>query len=146
MSEKGLELYNKIKDKLEKLEDADSIYAQFNQIWQLACAAKYKSYDLRHFYEDTSREFVDKNREHLINMKQDFIKNIEEYVEKCMQVMEKTNHFKVYYAKTNAEAQKFFMEELGDNTILYKSKSLEAKDAGIIDILKKIILLLKKLI
>jgi len=137
MSEKGLEQYNKIKDKLEKLEDADSIYAQFNQIWQLACAAKYKSYDLRHFYEDTSREFVDKNREHMINMKQDFIKNIEEYVEKCMQVMEKTNHFKVYYAKTNAEAQKIFMEELGDNTILYKSKSLEAKDAGIIDILKK---------
>ncbi|GAH20316.1 unnamed protein product, partial [marine sediment metagenome] len=51
--------------------------------------------------------------------------------------MRKTNKFKVYYAKTNEEAQKIFMEELGDNKVLYKSKSLEAKDIGIIDVLKK---------
>ena len=137
MSEKGLEFYKKIKSKLEELNNENSAYAQFNEIWKLACAAKYKSYDLRHFYEDTSREFVDEYREHLIKMKEDFINNIDEYVEKCVHVMEKTNHFKVYLAKTNDEAQKIFMEELGDNKVIYKSKSLEAKDAGIIDILKK---------
>lgn len=137
MSEKGLEIYDKIKDKLEELQKEDSAYAQFNEIWKLACAAKYKSYDLRHFYEDTSREFVDEHRENLIKLKEDFINNIDEYVEKCLKVMEKTNHFKVHYAKTNDEAQKIFMEELGDNKVIYKSKSLEAKDAGIIDILKK---------
>jgi L-lactate utilization protein LutB len=137
MSEKGEELYNQIKVKLEELKNEKSAYAQFNEIWKLACAAKYKSYDLRHFYEDTSREFVDEHREHLIEMKEDFIENIEEYVEKCIKVMEVTNHFRVYLAKTNEEAQKIFMGELGNNKVVYKSKSLEAKDAGIIDILKK---------
>ncbi|MHA1762462.1 MAG: LUD domain-containing protein, partial [Promethearchaeota archaeon] len=51
--------------------------------------------------------------------------------------MEKTNKFKVYYAKTNEEAQEIFMKELGENKVIYKSKSLEAKDIGIIDVLKK---------
>ena len=50
--------------------------------------------------------------------------------------MRKTNDFKVYFAETNEDAQKFFMDELGDNNIIYKSKSNEAKDIGIIDILK----------
>ncbi|MHA2431105.1 MAG: LUD domain-containing protein [Promethearchaeota archaeon] len=137
MSEKGEQLYNTIKDKLEELKDENSAYAQFGEIWKLACAIKYKSYDLRYLYEDTSREFVDDYREHLIKMKEDFVDNIDEYIEKCIKRMESTNHFKVYLAKTNEEAQKIFMEELEDNRILYKSKSLEAKDAGIMDILKK---------
>jgi L-lactate utilization protein LutB len=137
MSEKAEELYNQIKAKLEELQNAKSAYAQFSEIWKLACAAKYKSYDLRHFYEDTSREFVDEYREQLIKMKEDFIENIDEYVDKCIKRMEVTNHFRVYLAKTNEDAQKIFMEELGNNKIIYKSKSLEAKDAGIMDILKK---------
>ncbi len=137
MSEKGEELYRRIMDKLEVLKNENSAYAQFNEIWKLACAAKYKSYDLRYLYEDTSREFVDEHREHLIKMKEDFIENIDKYVENCIKRMERTNHFKVYLAKTNEEAQNIFMEELGDNKVLYKSKSLEAKDAGIMDILKK---------
>jgi len=135
--ERGEQLYNIIKDKLEELRDENSAYAQFGEIWKLACAIKYKSYDLRYLYEDTSREFVDNYREHLVKMKEDFVDNIDEYVEKCIKRMESTNHFKVYLAKTNEEAQKIFMKELGDNRVLYKSKSLEAKDAGIMDILKK---------
>ncbi len=137
MSEKGEELYNKIKDKLVELQSENSAYAQFNEIWKMACAIKYKSYDLRYLYEDTSREFVDEYREHLIKMKKDFVENIDEYVDKCIKRMESTNHFRVYLAKTNQEAQRIFMEELGDNKVIYKSKSLEAKDAGIMDTLKK---------
>ncbi|MFX0020015.1 MAG: LUD domain-containing protein [Promethearchaeota archaeon] len=136
MSEKGKELYNEIKDKLEELQIENSAYAQFNEIWKMACAIKYKSYDLRYLYEDTSREFVDEHKERLIKMKDDFIENLDKYVAKCIKVMESTNHFKVYLAKTNEEAQRIFMEELGNNKVIYKSKSLEAKDAGIVDILK----------
>ena len=137
MSEKGKKIYNKVKDRLEELRDEESPYSKFGDIWKLGCSAKYKAYDLRYLYEDTSREFVDRYREQIIQMREDFVENIEEYIEKCMKRMEKTNHFKVYYAKTNKEAQKVFMEELGDNKILYKSKSLEAKDAGIVEVLKK---------
>jgi len=137
VSEKGQELYNEIKDKLKELDNENSAYTQFNEIWKMACAIKYKSYDLRYLYEDTSREFVDKHKQHLIEIKEDFIENIDEYVDKCIKRMDNTNHFRVYLAKTNQEAQRVFMEELGDNKIIYKSKSLEAKDAGIMDILKK---------
>jgi len=137
VSEKGKKIYNKVKDRLEELKNEDSPYSKFGYIWKLGCTAKYKAYDLRYLYDDTSREFVDKYRDQIIQMRENFVENIEEYVEKCLKRMEKTNHFKVYYAKTNEEAQKVFMEELGDNKILYKSKSLEAKDAGIIDVLKK---------
>jgi len=61
---------------------------------------------------------------------------MEYYVEKCINIMRKQN-FKVYYAKTNEEAQQLFMEELGNSKVIYKSKSVEAKDIGIIDVLKK---------
>jgi L-lactate utilization protein LutB len=137
VSEKGKELYEEIKQKLEKLEDKESEYWKFTELWRLGCQAKYKSYDLRFLYEDTSREFVDLHRDSITKMKDDFLENIDEYVEKCIKRLEKTNHFKVYYAKTNEEAQKIFMEELGDNKVLYKSKSLEAKDTGIYDTLKE---------
>lgn len=137
MTEKGKELYEEIKKKLEELKNEDSPYSKFGEIWKMACAIKYKSYDLRYLYEDTSREFVDKYKDELIQMREDFVENIEEYVEKCIKRLRDTNHFKVHYAKTNEEAQKIFIEELGDNKVLYKSKSLEAKDAGIYDILKK---------
>jgi L-lactate utilization protein LutB len=137
LSEKGKEFYNELKSKLEELKNQDSAYAKFTELWKLGCLAKYKSYDLRFLYEDTSREFVDRNKEHIQAMKEEFLENMELYVEKCIKRFEKTNHFKVYYAKTNEEAQKIFMEELGDNKIIYKSKSLEAKDTGIYDKLKE---------
>jgi L-lactate dehydrogenase complex protein LldG len=43
----------------------------------------------------------------------------------------------VYLAKTNKEAQDIFLKEIGDSKVIYKSKSNEAKDIGIIDALKK---------
>lgn len=137
MTEKGKEIYEDLKKKIELLKDPDSEYAKFGEIWKLGCLGKYRSFDLRYYYEDTSREFVERHRESLTKMREDFVENIEMYVEKCINVMEKANKFKVYYAKNNAEAQKIFMEELGDHDVLYKSKSLEAKDIGLMDVLKK---------
>ena len=137
MTEEGKELYEEVKNKVDQLKEGNSLHSKFGEIWKLACYGKYKSYDLRYYYEDTSREFVERNKEHIIKMREDFVENIDDYVKKCMNMMEKTNKFKVYLARTNQEAQDIFMKELGDNKVLYKSKSLEAKDAGIIDILKK---------
>ncbi len=137
MSEKGKELYEHVQQKIEALKDKDSEYAKFAEIWRLACLGKYRSYDLRYLYEDTSREYIEKYKPAIIEAKEKFVENIDEYVEKCINVMEKTNKFKVYYAKTNEEAQEAFMKELGDAKIIYKSKSLEAKDIGIMDVLKE---------
>ncbi|TFF96580.1 MAG: lactate utilization protein, partial [Promethearchaeota archaeon] len=137
MSEKGQELYEEVQEKVDKLEDEDSVYTKFADIWRLACLGKYRSYDLRYLYDDTSREYVEKYKPAMIEAKEKFVDNIDEYVEQCINVMEKTNKFKVYYAKTNEEAQEAFMKELVDNKIIYKSKSLEAKDAGIMDVLKE---------
>ncbi|MBD3253769.1 MAG: hypothetical protein GF383_01685, partial [Candidatus Lokiarchaeota archaeon] len=137
MGEKAQELYEKVKEKIEKLENPESEYAKFTDIWRLGCQAKYKSYDLRFLYKDTSREFIERHKKRLQEMKQDFLDNMDQYVMDCMKILEKTNHFKVHYAKTNEEAQKIFMEELGDNKVLYKSKSLEAKDIGLYNVLKE---------
>ncbi|MFX1337794.1 MAG: LUD domain-containing protein [Promethearchaeota archaeon] len=137
MFEKGKELYDELKEKLEELKDKETDYGKFGEIWKMACAMKYKSHDLRFLYEDTAREFVERYRDQIVKMREDFVENMDNYVELCLKRLEKTNHFKVYYAKTNEEAQNYFMQELGDNKVLYKSKSLEAKDAGIYDILKK---------
>ncbi len=137
MSDKGKELYEKLKSKVDKLKEDGTLEKQFGDLWKLAGLIKYKSYDQRHLYEDTSREFCERYKEHFIKMREDFLENMDEYVDKCINVMRKTNKFKVYYAKTNEEAQKLFMEELGDNKIIYKAKSNEAKDIGIVDVLKK---------
>ncbi len=137
MSEQGKKLYEDVKSKIEMLKDENSAYSKFGELWKLACLGKYRSFDLRYLYDDTSREFVNKYKPQLIAMRNDFIENIEAYVNKCLNVMEKTNKFRVYLAKTNQEAQEIFMKELGDQKVIYKSKSLEAKDTGIIDILKK---------
>ena len=63
LSEKGKELYDEVKEKLEKLKDLETDYGKFGEIWKLACPMKYKSYDLRFLYEDTAREFVDRYRD-----------------------------------------------------------------------------------
>ncbi|MHA1147398.1 MAG: LUD domain-containing protein [Promethearchaeota archaeon] len=137
MSEKGKELYEEVKEKIEKLNDEGTLEKQFGDFWKLACMAKFRSFDLTHLYDDNAREFVNKYKQQLTEMREYCVENLEELTQKCIEVMERTCHFKVHYAKTNAEAQKIFMEELGDNKVLYKSKSNEAKDIGIMDLLKR---------
>ncbi|GAH07654.1 unnamed protein product, partial [marine sediment metagenome] len=89
-----------------------------------------------YLYEDSSREFVEKYRDQLIAMKEEFVQNMDYYVEKCIKVMREANNMTVYLAKTNEEAQDIFMKEIGEAKVIYKSKSNEAKDIGIIDVLK----------
>ncbi len=136
MNESGKGLYEKVKKKIEASQEEGTLEKQFGDFWKFACVIKTRQHDLRYLYDDTSREFVDKNRDNLIEMREDFVNNMDTYVEKCINIMRKKN-FTVHYAKTNEQAQKIFMEELGDSRIIYKSKSNEAKDIGIIDVLKK---------
>jgi len=136
LTEKGKELFEGVKEKLNTLQTEGTLEKQFGDFWKLACIIKTRQHDLQYLYDDSSREFVDRYRENLIKMREDFVDHMDEYVEKCINIMRKKN-FTVFYAKTNEEAQRIFMEELGDNKIIYKSKSNEAKDIGIIDVLKK---------
>ena len=136
MTEKGNELYEEVKEKINTVQTDGTLEKQFGDFWKLACTIKTRQHDLHYLYDDSSREFVDKYREPLIKMREDFVDHIDEYVEKCINIMRKKN-FTVFHAKTNEEAQRIFMEELGDSKIIYKSKSNEAKDIGIIDVLKK---------
>lgn len=136
MNESGKGLYEKVKNKIEASQEEGTLEKQFGDFWKFACVIKTRQHDLRYLYDDTSREFVDKNRDNLIEMREEFVKNMDAYVEKCINIMRKKN-FTVHYAKTNEQAQKIFMEELGDARTIYKSKSNEAKDIGIIDVLKE---------
>jgi L-lactate dehydrogenase complex protein LldG len=136
MNDKGKELFEEVKKKVQTSQEDGTLEKQFGNFWKLACTIKTRQHDLRYLYDDSSREFVDKYRDNLIEMREDFVKNMELYVEKCINLMRKKN-FTVHYAKTNEEAQDIFKQELGDAKIIYKSKSTEAKDIGIIDTLKK---------
>jgi len=69
MSEKANELYEKVQGKVDTLKDEDSVYAKFADIWRLACLGKYRSYDLRYLYEDTSREYIEKYKPAMIEAK-----------------------------------------------------------------------------
>ncbi|MFX0186930.1 MAG: LUD domain-containing protein [Candidatus Hodarchaeota archaeon] len=137
MSEKSKKLYEDLKTKINRLREQGTKEKQFVDFWRLACTAKYKSHDMRYLYDDTSREFIEKHRNQLIKIREDFVENLDYYVEKCIERMRQTNKFRVYYAKTNEEAHKMFMEELGDETKIYKSVSNEAKDIGLIEFLNK---------
>jgi L-lactate dehydrogenase complex protein LldF len=136
LSENGKELYDDVKKNVDRLQTEGTLENQFGDFWKFACTVKTRQHDLRYLYNDSSREFVEKYRDNLIEMREDFIEHMDEYVELCIKIMRKKN-FIVHYAKTNEEAQNILIEELGDNKVLYKSKSTEAKDIGIIDILKK---------
>jgi L-lactate utilization protein LutB len=136
LSKSGKELYDKVKEKIETSQKAGTLQNKFGTFWKMACTIKTRQHDMRYLYEDTSREFVDRNRDKFIEMREEFVNNMDMYVEKCINIMRKKN-FIVHYAKTNEEAQKIFMEELGENKIIYKSKSTEAKDIGILDVLKE---------
>lgn len=137
MTEKGKEIYEELKQKIKKLDEEDSPEKKFADFWKLACLAKFRSYDLQFLYDDTTREYVDKYRNRLTEMREECIENMDDLVKQCMEVMERTNHFKVHYAKSNEEAQKIFMEEIGEAKKIYKSKSNEAKDIGILKTLKE---------
>ena len=136
LSNKGNELYETVKQRIKILQDENRLERKFGDFWKLACTVKTRQHDMRYLYDDTSREFVEKYRDQLIVIRENFVENMEYYVEKCIDIMRKQN-FKVHYAKTNKEAQELFMEELGDSKVIYKSKSVEAKDIGIIDVLEK---------
>ncbi len=135
--DKGKELNEEVNKKIEKLEEEGTLEKKFGDFWQMACAAKYKAFDLKYLYDDSSREFVDRYRDQMTKIREYCVDHLEELAQKCMKVMTGTCKFKVHYAKTNEEAQKNFMQELGENKVIYKSKSVEAKDAGIMDVLKK---------
>ena len=137
MSEKGEELYNDVKQKVNRLTQDGTQEKQFVDFWRIACTAKYRSHDIKYLYDDSSREFIEKYKDQLVKIREDFIKNIDYYVDKCINVMRKTCNFKVFLASTNEEAQKIFKEEMGDNKIVYKSCSSEALDIGLMEFSKK---------
>ena len=137
MSDKSKELYDVVTKKIARVHKEGTPEKKFGDFWKLASLLKTNQHDLKYIYDNSSREFVEKHKDQLISMKEDFVNNTEYYVEKCIKVMREANDMKVFYAKTNAEAQEIFIEEIGDVKVIYKSKSNEAKDIGIIDVLKE---------
>jgi len=135
LSEKGQDLFEKVKEKVDRLKE-DTLEKQFVDFWRMACNAKQRSCDITLQYGDSTYEFIDKYKEQLTHMREDFAQNIDAYVETCIKRLEQKK-FKVYYAKTNEEAHEIFMKELGDNKTIYKSKSNEAKDLGLIELMKE---------
>jgi L-lactate dehydrogenase complex protein LldG len=136
MDENGKDLYENVKERIETSQKEGTLENQFGNFWKMACTIKTRQHDLRYLYEDTSREYVEKYRNNLIEMREEFVNHMESYVEQCIDIMRKKN-FTVYYAKTNEEAQEIFLEEIGDTKIIYKSKSTEAKDIDLINLMKK---------
>jgi L-lactate utilization protein LutB len=137
MSEKGNEVYEAVKERINTLQKEGTWEYKFGRFWKMLSGIINRQHDARYLYDDSSREFVDKYRDRFITMKDEFIKNLDYYVEKCIRVMREVNNMTVYLAKTNEEAQQFLLKEIGDAKTIYKSKSNEAKDIGIIEFLKE---------
>ena len=137
MSANGKEPYDNIKEKIKRLSEPGTPEKLFVDFWRLACETKGEVSNLRYGYDDSSREFVDKHKEKVIEIRNEVIDNLDFFVEKCIERMRKTSQFSVHYAKTNQEAQKILLEELGDNKVVFKSHTTEAEDIGIISFLKK---------
>ena len=137
MNEGGKDLYEEVKDRIKVLKREGTWENKFGGFWKMAAPFKSRQHDLRYLYEDSSREFVEKYKDRLVAMREEFVENLEYYVEKCIKGMREVNNMTVYLAKTNEEAQNIFLKEIGDAKVIYKSKSNEAKDIGIIDVLKK---------
>ena len=136
MTEKGKDLFEELKEKIGKVEQEGTSEKAFTDFWRLACFAKNKQNVQTHKYEDSTQEFLDKKRDYVRQMRDDFLRNIDAYVEQCIKVMER-NKCKVYYAKTNEEAHEIFLKEVGDTKVVYKSKSSEAKDIGLVELMKE---------
>lgn len=135
MNNKGKELYDELKVKTSRVQEEDSLERKFTDFWKLACNAKNTSCNIPMKYDDSTQEFIDNHREQLSEMRDKVVKNLDYYVEKCIEMFKK-NKFKVYYAKTNEEAHEIFLKEVGDVKTVYKSKSNEAKDIGLIKLMK----------
>lgn len=135
MNNKGKELYDELKVKTSRVQEEDSLERKFTDFWKLACHAKNTNCNIPMKYDDSTQEFIEKHREQLSEMRDKVVKNLDYYVEKCIEMFKK-NKFKVYYAKTNEEAHEIFLKEVGDVKTVYKSKSNEAKDIGLIDLMK----------
>ena len=135
MNNKGKELYDELKVKTSRVQEEDSLERKFTDFWKLACHAKNTNCNIPMKYDDSTQEFIKKHREQLSEMRDKVVKNLDYYVEKCIEMFKK-NKFKVYYAKTNEEAHEIFLKEVGDVKTVYKSKSNEAKDIGLIDLMK----------
>ncbi|MFO8018947.1 MAG: LUD domain-containing protein [Promethearchaeia archaeon] len=136
MSEKGTQLYEQLKEKIQETKEENNLYKKFVDFWRVACKGKFRVYDIQYKYEDSTKEFVEKYRDKLTEMRKEFVANMEDYVEECIDSLE-NNNFTVHYAKTNEEAQKIFLEEIGSHDTIYKSKSNEAKDIGILETLRE---------
>jgi L-lactate dehydrogenase complex protein LldG len=137
LNEGGKDLYEVVKDRINDLKRDGTWENKFGGFWKMASSFKSRQHDLRYLYENSSREFVDKYKDRLVAMREEFIENLDYYVEKCIKVMREVNNMTVYLAKTNEEAQEIFLKEIGDEKVIYKSKSNEAKDIGILDVLKQ---------
>jgi len=137
LSDKGKELYGHVKERIDVLHEPGTLESNFGLFWKFASSIKTRQHDMKYIYDDSSREFVEKNRDRFIAMKDEFLHNMDYYVEKCIKVMRETNNMTVHYAKSNEEAQEIFMKEIGDTEVIYKSKSNEAKDIGILDTLRE---------
>lgn len=135
MRDKGKELYEEVKVKTSRLQEEDSLERKFTDFWKLACLAKNTNCDIPMKYDDSTQEFIEMHREQLSEMRDKVVNNLDYYVEKCIEMFKK-NKFKVYYAKTNEEAHEIFLKEVGDVKTVYKSKSNEAKDIGLLDLMK----------
>ncbi|MHA2129104.1 MAG: LUD domain-containing protein, partial [Promethearchaeota archaeon] len=136
MSDRGAEAYEAVKNRIKVMQKEGTWENKFGRFWKLLGGIINRQHDLRYLYEDSGREFVDRYRDRFIAMKDEFIENMDYYIEKCIKVMREVNNMTVYLAKTNEEAQGFLLDEIGDAKVIYKSKSNEAKDIGIIDFLK----------
>ncbi len=137
MTAKGKESYEEIKKKIERLSELGTLENQFVDFWRLACGTKGEVSKLVYGFDESSREFVDKHKEEIKKLRDAFIENLDFFVEKCMERMRKTAQFKVHYAKTNQEAQKLLLEELGDTKVIFKSHTTEAEEIGLIEFLEK---------
>ena len=144
MTEKGKELYDIVKNKISRLSETDTQETKFADYWRVACNAKYKAHRLRVLYDDSCHEFLNKHRDEIKRIREDFVNNMDYYVEKCIERMRSTSHFRVYYAKTNEEAHNIFMNELGEEKQVFKSASNEAKDIGLLEFLRKNNIIIKQ--
>jgi L-lactate dehydrogenase complex protein LldG len=136
LSDEGKDLYEKVKERINVLESKGTWENKFGNFWKLLCGIQSRRHFLRYLYEDSSHEFVEKYKDSFIAMKEDFLENIDYYVEKCVKVMREVNNMTVYIAKTNEDAHYILLKEIGDERVIYKSKSNEAKDIGVIEFLK----------
>ncbi|MFX0097959.1 MAG: LUD domain-containing protein [Candidatus Hodarchaeota archaeon] len=127
---KGDEFYKEIQDKIETLKEGDeNPHAHFARFWKMASDAKMNAY-LKY-----NKEKVEKLRERIRPMREEFVNDMEKYVQAALKSL-KTTNAKVHLAKTSQEAIDLFFQELGNEKRIVKSKSNDAKEIGLLKALK----------